>query len=373
MLRFISPFTTSRLPSVCVYCCMFCTNIICIYMTLLISSLIFLSGCRPIISYDDTSVLYILQGKIELDIQTLLSRKTTSLNHNQSNTSSRKTRNSGVPCWAFATFDGHAGPACAHYLKENFLVSERDRDGGELLLAVDICIHTIVLCFRPPVICSAVTWEAFALVLYSRGCSAVSCRRLVCMRRLLYFVYTLYRKYSGYTHVLLRQGLLRRRWLLELLSCASHNISGLGDLLLLPSSPTSIPPSLPCQVHLRQIARAKCKAAELRASRPQGNPDSPDGQVKEGNANSPSGKPSPTVEVLLARLLTDTLASLTREFERGALASGEVRERRGALVEGFVKPLFCLTGRKKSLAQHLSRPVYCCTPKGIYHTWVLLF
>lgn len=27
-----------------------------------------------------------------------------------------------VPCWAFATFDGHAGPACAHYLKENFMV-----------------------------------------------------------------------------------------------------------------------------------------------------------------------------------------------------------------------------------------------------------
>lgn len=26
-------------------------------------------------------------------------------------------------CWAFATFDGHAGPACSHFLKENFIVS----------------------------------------------------------------------------------------------------------------------------------------------------------------------------------------------------------------------------------------------------------
>lgn len=26
------------------------------------------------------------------------------------------------PCWAFATFDGHAGAACSQYLKENFLV-----------------------------------------------------------------------------------------------------------------------------------------------------------------------------------------------------------------------------------------------------------
>lgn len=28
-----------------------------------------------------------------------------------------------TPLWAFATFDGHAGPACAEFLKENFLVS----------------------------------------------------------------------------------------------------------------------------------------------------------------------------------------------------------------------------------------------------------
>lgn len=35
--------------------------------------------------------------------------------------------------------------------------------------------------------------------------------------------------------------------------------------------------------------------------------------------------PSQPVEVVLARLLTDTLASLTRSFEKEALASGEVR------------------------------------------------
>lgn len=31
-----------------------------------------------------------------------------------------------MPCWAFATFDGHAGPACAHYLKENFMVGDEE-------------------------------------------------------------------------------------------------------------------------------------------------------------------------------------------------------------------------------------------------------
>lgn len=40
-------------------------------------------------------------------------------------------------------------------------------------------------------------------------------------------------------------------------------------------------------------------------------------------AESPR-KPDPAVEVILARLLTDTLTSLTREFEKDALVSGEV-------------------------------------------------
>lgn len=33
-----------------------------------------------------------------------------------------------APCWAFATFDGHAGPACAEFLKENFMVRKRNGD-----------------------------------------------------------------------------------------------------------------------------------------------------------------------------------------------------------------------------------------------------
>lgn len=38
----------------------------------------------------------------------------------------------------------------------------------------------------------------------------------------------------------------------------------------------------------------------------------------------PEDVPPQPVEVVLARLLTDTLASLTRSFEKGALSSGEV-------------------------------------------------
>lgn len=51
-----------------------------------------------------------------------------------------------------------------------------------------------------------------------------------------------------------------------------------------------------------------------------------------GDAPSPQKQqqPNPAVEVILARLLTDTLTSLTREFEKDALMSGEVRTERGA-------------------------------------------
>lgn len=46
------------------------------------------------------------------------------------------------------------------------------------------------------------------------------------------------------------------------------------------------------------------------------------------NADVPPRKPSPSVEVVLARLLTDTLASLTRDFEEEAFEIGEVRCKR---------------------------------------------
>lgn len=66
--------------------------------------------------------------------------------------------------------------------------------------------------------------------------------------------------------------------------------------------------------------------------------------VSQGNADAAAGKQSSTegspvdatpapkhasVEVVLARLLTDTLASVTRAFEKSALRSGEVRLRKG--------------------------------------------
>lgn len=133
-------------------------------------------------------MMYIsVQGKIELDVQTLLSRKTTSPNQTSS---SRKTRSSGVPCWAFATFDGHAGPACAHYLKENFLVSEWDGDWwgeGEGWRTTDVipgiydvlplfvletagCLYSSYLGgIRTRYL---LVGTAAALLYYSRGCSA---------------------------------------------------------------------------------------------------------------------------------------------------------------------------------------------------------
>lgn len=56
------------------------------------------------------------------------------------------------------------------------------------------------------------------------------------------------------------------------------------------------------------------------------------------NADLPPRKPSPSVEVVLARLLTDTLASLTRDFEDEALETGEVRcKRKGVLLAAHVE------------------------------------
>lgn len=57
-----------------------------------------------------------VQGKISLDLGLL--------QDGAGEDSGVKTNASAVvPCWAFATFDGHAGPACAHFLRENFMVS----------------------------------------------------------------------------------------------------------------------------------------------------------------------------------------------------------------------------------------------------------
>lgn len=156
------------------------------------------------------------------------------------------------------------------------------------------------------------------------------------IRRVIYRSKTqCWRLYSGVVSMACSR---RERRVVEL-SHASHKRSGQWDWRATYRShaKTNLDPffPLPFQPHLRQTARARRKATELRATPPQSNPDSPDSQVEEdgrphgrdgSNTNLPSGKPSPTVEVLLARLLTDTLASLTREFERDALASGEVRE-----------------------------------------------
>ncbi|CAM9364487.1 unnamed protein product [Hapterophycus canaliculatus] len=160
-------------------------------------------------------------GKINLDMIKLRGLRGKGIQSNRA--SSSRT----VPCWAFATFDGHAGPACAHFLKENFML------------------------------------------------------------------------------------------------------------------------------HLRKNARARCKAADAaEEAAPQsrrgaegaggggkarlgasyaGGGDTSDDAI----ASSSSQKASPAVEVVLARLLTETLASLTREFERDALSSGEIS---GACV---ISGLYC--------------------------------
>lgn len=82
------------------------------------------------------------------------------------------------------------------------------------------------------------------------------------------------------------------------------------------------------QAQLKKTARLRCKAAEnaTRAAARQGSADSAGGggNGDESETASAPGKPGPAVEVVLARLLTDTLAALTREFEKDALLSGEV-------------------------------------------------
>ncbi|CAM9250721.1 unnamed protein product [Scytosiphon promiscuus] len=176
-------------------------------------------------------------GKINLDMKALQGLGGTGIHKKPSSSSSRSRKSKTsrasssctVPCWAFATFDGHAGPACAHFLKENFMS------------------------------------------------------------------------------------------------------------------------------HLRKNARARCKvvrAAKKEAHRSRDNVDADapgaDGEVQLGAsyaggsdtsddavaASSPE-KASPAVEVVLARLLTETLASLTREFEKDALSSGEIS---GACV---ISGLYC--------------------------------
>ncbi|CAM9404279.1 unnamed protein product [Ectocarpus sp. 12 AP-2014] len=143
-----------------------------------------------------------------------------------------------VPCWAFATFDGHAGPACAHYLKENFM--------AHLRKTVDT------------------------------RCNSAKAKT---------------------TH-----------------STATRKIQGNAD-----------------------AGAGKLKQEEEEASQP----PRKDGSVGQGdgdgndNADVPPRKPSPSVEVVLARLLTDTLASLTREFEEEALEIGEIS---GACV---ISGLYC--------------------------------
>ena len=53
---------------------------------------------------------------------------------------------------------------------------------------------------------------------------------------------------------------------------------------------------------------------------------SDDGDDDDEDVEGASVRRRAAVEVVLARLLTDTLASLTRAFEKGALISGEVKE-----------------------------------------------
>lgn len=104
---------------------------------------------------------------------------------------------------------------------------------------------------------------------------------------------------------------------------------------------TSIPlpfssPS-PFQAHLRKTARVRCKAAEAaNRTTQQGNADADAAAGGGANGGAAGGasprKPNPAVEVVLARLLTDTLTSLTREFEKEALMSGEVSLKTSTLI-----------------------------------------
>lgn len=119
-------------------------------------------------------------------------------------------------------------------------------------------------------------------------------------------------------------------------------VTGCPVIRRLLTPPPLSPPSFR-KSHLRKNARARCKAADAaeKVNQSQGNADAAggDGEVELGAPYavgsdtsedaippSPPQKASPAVEVVLARLLTETLASLTREFERDALLSGEVRD-----------------------------------------------
>lgn len=72
--------------------------------------------------------------------------------------------------------------------------------------------------------------------------------------------------------------------------------------------------------------------ASLPSSNAQGNADAAAGTTQDDGATptknedaaAPPRKNAP-MEMILARLLTDTLAALTRTFEKSALLSGEVR------------------------------------------------
>lgn len=60
------------------------------------------------------------QGKVNLEVKALergVCKEVKAVHKEEVSTST-------TPCWAFATFDGHAGSACAQFLKENFMVRE---------------------------------------------------------------------------------------------------------------------------------------------------------------------------------------------------------------------------------------------------------
>lgn len=102
--------------------------------------------------------------------------------------------------------------------------------------------------------------------------------------------------------------------------------------------PPPPPPPLPLRAHLqsqlKKCTEARSVAGHSDASSPssdvQGNADAAGGAQDAAAAKAEDGEDSPAprknapMEMVLARLLTDTLASLTRTFEKNALLSGEV-------------------------------------------------
>lgn len=144
---------------------------------------------------------------------------------------------------------------------------------------------------------------------------------------------------------------LNTLWFVDVLTLLQY-----GDCIS-KTDPPPPPPFLRTQImkaHLRKTVDTRCNAAKAKTThstttrQAQGNADAGAGKLKQeeeeasepprkdvsvgqgggdgnDNADVPPRKPSPSVEVVLARLLTDTLASLTREFEEEALEIGEVR------------------------------------------------